>query len=139
MRLSCDAPCARGGYEIRGGALAAHVELDFARQLDDGFEVMAILEQRVFDGLRAVDEQAAVEAILFQDDPVATAVLANKDDRRLRAARWRFDELHISIPFVDEWRAPQSHRLSVATFLAVRMFGWFRQGDCVSQYLPGRI
>ncbi len=83
--------------------LPSHVELDLARNFDDCFGVMAVLEQRVFDGLRAVDEQAAIKTVLFLGDPVATAVLANKDDGRLRAARWRFDELHVSIPF--EWRA----------------------------------
>ena len=62
---SCDAPCAGGLYVIGGGELAAHVELDFARQLDDCFRVMAILEQGVLDGLRAVDEQAAIETVLF--------------------------------------------------------------------------
>jgi hypothetical protein len=36
---------------------------------------MAVLEQRVFDGLRAADEQAAIEAVLLLDDPVAAAVL----------------------------------------------------------------
>ena len=36
--------------------LAAHVELDFARHRDDGFRVMAVLEQRVADGCRAVGE-----------------------------------------------------------------------------------
>src|SRR5450432_1514787 len=82
----------------RRRALAAHVEFDFARQLDDGFGVMAVLEQRVFDGLRAVDEQAAIETVLFLGDPVAAAVLADKDDGRCRAARWRFDELHVSGP-----------------------------------------
>src|SRR5450432_3729137 len=86
----------------RRRALAAHVEFDFARQLDDGFGVMAVLEQRVFEGLRAVDEQAAIEAILFLRDPVAAAVLADEDDGGLRAARWRFDELHVGIPSVDE-------------------------------------
>ena len=30
---------------------AAHIELDLARELDDGFGMMAILEQRVFEGL----------------------------------------------------------------------------------------
>src|SRR3982074_1523595 len=99
---SCDAPCAGGLDVIGGGALAAHVELDFARQLDDCFRMMAVLEKRVLDGLRAVDEQAAVEAVLFLGDPVAAAVLADKDDGRLRAARWRFDELHVSIPSGDE-------------------------------------
>jgi hypothetical protein len=42
--------------------------------------MMAVLEQRVFDGLRAVDEQAAIEAVLFLGDPVAAAVLSDKDD-----------------------------------------------------------
>src|SRR5450631_3357326 len=97
--LSCDAPRAGGGCAIGGGALAAHVEFDFARQLDDGFGMMVVLEQRVFDGLRAVDEQAAIEAVLFLGDPVAAAVLADKDDGGGRTARWRFDELHVGIPF----------------------------------------
>ena len=87
---------------IGGGELAAHVELDFARQLDDCFRVMAILEQGVLDGLRAVDEQAAIETVLFLDDPVAALVLANKDDCRCRITRWRFDELHVDVPSVDE-------------------------------------
>jgi len=99
---SCDAPCAGGLYVIGGGELAAHVELDFARQLDDCFRVMAILEQGVLDGLRAVDEQAAIETVLFLDDPVAALVLANKDDCRCRITRWRFDELHVDVPSVDE-------------------------------------
>src|ERR1700740_3106549 len=68
------------GFEFGGGELAAHVELDLACQLDDGFGVTAVLEQRVFDGLRAVDEQAAVKAVLFLGDPIAAAVLADKDD-----------------------------------------------------------
>src|ERR1700736_6716789 len=99
---SCDAPCAGGGYVIGAGELAAHVELGFARQLDDGFRVMAILEQRVLDGLRPVDEQAAIETVLFLGDPVAALVLANEDDCRCRTTRWRFDELHVDVPSVDE-------------------------------------
>lgn len=39
--------------------LRRDIEFDFARQLDDGFWMMAILEQRVFDRLSATDEQAA--------------------------------------------------------------------------------
>ena len=56
--------------------------------------VMAILEQRVFDSLRAVDEQAAIEPALFLDDPVTATVLADEDDGGRRSARWRFDEFH---------------------------------------------
>jgi hypothetical protein len=58
----------------------ADVELDLARQLDDHLGVMAILEQGVFDGLGAVDEQAAKQAVLFLDDPVTALVLSNEDD-----------------------------------------------------------
>ena len=80
-----------GGYATRRVSLAAKGSLPLksssivARQLDDGFGVMAVLEQRVFDGLRAVDEQAAIEAVLFLGDPVAAAVLADEDDRGCRA------------------------------------------------------
>ena len=87
---------------IGGGELAAHVELDFTRQLDDCFGVTTVLEQRILDGLRAVDEQAAIEAILFLGDPVAAAVPADKDDCGCRTARWRFDGLHVGIPSVGE-------------------------------------
>ena len=80
------------------GGCRAHIEFDFARQFDDGFGMMAVFEQRVFDGLGAVDEQSAIEAILFLGDPVAAPVLADKDDGGCRAARWRFDELHVGIP-----------------------------------------
>src|SRR3979411_1684570 len=90
---SCDAPCAGGLYVIGGGELAAHVELDFARQLDDFFRVMAILEWGVFERWRAFDERPAIKTVLFLDDPVAALVLANEDDCRCRTKRWRFDEL----------------------------------------------
>jgi len=95
----------RGGG-IGGEEPAADVEFDFARQLDDGFGMVVILEQRVFDGLGAVDEQAAIETVLFLRDPVAAAVAADEDDRRCRAARGRFDELHVGCPSGDECSLP---------------------------------
>src|SRR6202521_5778621 len=98
--LSGDTPCA--GDAIGGGKLAAHVELDFARQLDDGLRMTAIFKERVFESLRAVDEQAAIAAVLLLGDPVAAAVPVNEDGSRYRAARWRFAELHVSIPSDDE-------------------------------------
>jgi hypothetical protein len=94
---------ARGGQVTGGGALGAHIEFDGALEFDDGFGMMTIFEQRIADGLRAVDEQAAIEAVLFLDDPVAAAVAADKDNGGCRAARWRFDELHVGIPSGDEW------------------------------------
>ena len=105
-----------------GRELAARVELDFARQLDDCFGVMTVLEKRVFDGLRAVDEQAAIETVLFLGDPVAATVLADKDDGGCRAARWRFDELHVKYPSVGEVRVPPKPRTFRRCVLGVRMF-----------------
>ena len=46
----------------------------------DHFGVVAILKKRVFEGLRAIDEQAAIEAILFLGDPMAAFVFADKDN-----------------------------------------------------------
>ncbi len=50
------------------------------RQLDDHFGMLAVLEQRIFDGLGAVDEQAAIEAVLLLGDPLAAVVTADEDD-----------------------------------------------------------
>jgi hypothetical protein len=84
--------------------LTPDIEFDLTRQLDNGFRVMAVLEQRVFDGLGAVDEQAAIEAVLLLRDLVAASVLADEDDGRCRAARGRFDELHVRYPSGGESR-----------------------------------
>ena len=93
-----------GGGEF-GAYFGAHIEFDGALELDDGFGVMAVFEQCIADGLRAVDEQAAIEAVLFLRDPVAAPVLADKDDCRCRTARWRFEEeLHVRCPSVGESR-----------------------------------
>ena len=83
-------------------ARAIQIEFYFTRQLDDGFRMMAILKEREFERLCAVDEQAAIKAILFLGDPVAAAVLADKSDGRCRTARRRFFELHVAIPCCDE-------------------------------------
>src|SRR5258705_8531 len=84
-----------GDIRVRAASIAAS-------EFDDCFGVMAVLEQRVLDGLRAADEQAAIETVLFLGDPVAAAVFADEDDRRCRAARWRFDELHVGVPSMGE-------------------------------------
>jgi hypothetical protein len=98
FRLSRGAPYDSSG----GGQLAIHVQFDFARQFDDCFGMLAVFEQRIFEGLRAADEQAAIEAVLFLGDPVAAPVLADEDDRGRGTARWRFDELHVGIPSIGE-------------------------------------
>jgi hypothetical protein len=70
--------------------------------------MLAVLEQRVFDGLGAIDEQAAIKAVLLLGDPLAALVAADEDDGRCRAARGRFDEFHVSQSF-----SSQSYALNV--------------------------
>src|SRR4029077_1609766 len=90
------------GLSIRSARRAVHVEFDLARQFDDGFGMMTVLKQRVFESFCAADEQAAIKAVLFLGNPVAPAVLADKDDGRCRIARWGFDEFHFCIPSCDQ-------------------------------------
>src|SRR5262245_12365843 len=82
---------------------AAHVELNAAGQFDDGLGMTAVLEQSVFDGLGTIDKQAAEQAVLFLGDPLAAAVASDEDDGGGTNTRWRFDELHVGIPFL--WRS----------------------------------
>src|SRR5262249_20779069 len=99
--------------------MAAHIELDFARQLDDGFGMVAVFRERVFDGLGAIDEQAAIEAVLFLGHPLTFVVPADEDKRESsRAARGRLDEFHVRGPCED--RAGLSRRrLSVNCLLGL--------------------
>jgi hypothetical protein len=107
---------------------AGHVELDLARQFDDSFGMIAVLEQRILDGLRSIDKHSAVKAILFLRDPLAAAVLADENDSGCsRAARGRFDELHVGGPSDVEPRA----------LMAFDEAGW-RLDSCI-QYLRDRI
>ena len=86
--------------------------------------MMAVLEQGVADGLRAVDEQAAVEAALFLGDSMAAAVLANEDDGGCRTARGRFDELHVGIPSDAVQRHFRMPRTGPSPCVLLAMFGW---------------
>jgi hypothetical protein len=87
--------------------MAAHVELDLTRELDDGFGVLTVLEKCIFDGLGPADEQAAIEAVLFLGHPLAPVVLADEDEgESSRAARGRFDELHVNVLPKIESRIP---------------------------------
>ena len=81
---------------------AAHIEFDLAGQFDNRFRMAAVLEKRVLQRLGAADEQAAVEAVLLLDNPVAMAVSADEDDGGYSAAPARFDEFHGGIPSGDD-------------------------------------
>jgi hypothetical protein len=64
----------------RGGAPDAHIEFDGALELDDGFGMMAIFEQRIADGLPAVDEQAWTTQLPRLSRPINTMVDAELHD-----------------------------------------------------------
>lgn len=82
---------------------------------------MAILEQRIFDRLRPVDEQTAVEAVLFLGNPIAAAVFANKHDLGCGAARWRFDKLHVGTPSYERSSECSSSLLAKVWMAAGRL------------------
>ncbi|MCK1486721.1 hypothetical protein IVB25_29540 [Bradyrhizobium sp. 193] len=56
--------------------------------------MLAILAECVFERLLTAREQAAKNAVLFEDDPVSKTVLANKDRRSGGASGRIFDKLH---------------------------------------------
>src|SRR5262249_48641455 len=74
-RGECVAAHCIGAEDIR-----AHVELEHTRNCDHGFRVVAVLEQREFEGGRSVDEEPAGHALLHLGNPVAAAILANEDE-----------------------------------------------------------
>jgi hypothetical protein len=59
---------------------ATHIELNLARQFDDGLGMMSVLEQRILDGLGSIDEKATVRPALLLDDSLAVSVSANEHD-----------------------------------------------------------
>jgi hypothetical protein len=80
-------------------------------QLDDGFRMVVIFEQRIAQRFAAVDEQATIKTILMLDDPMASAVSADEDNRRCRTVRWSFDKLHVSLPQTKTPSADQAARM----------------------------
>jgi len=96
---SCDRPLSGAEPQPHRCEPAFGIELDGAREFDDGLGVTAVLEQCVFDRLGAIDEQAAKQAVLLLRDPVAATVAADEDECGGGAARWRFDKLHGIGPF----------------------------------------
>src|SRR5712691_6234080 len=77
------------GRPDRRERIAAHVELEHARDRDHGFRPVAVLEQGKLEGLGAADEQAAAKPVAVLHDPTAAAVLADQKERGVRSARGR--------------------------------------------------
>lgn len=55
------------------------VELDNVGGQHDGRRMISVFEQRVFHGLRAIDEQSAEQSVLLLGNPVSPAVAADDD------------------------------------------------------------
>jgi hypothetical protein len=60
---------------------AVHVEFEHTGHHDHRLRAVPVLEHGVFESFGTVDEQATVEAVLVLDDPVATPVLADQEER----------------------------------------------------------
>ncbi|WP_349253227.1 hypothetical protein [Bradyrhizobium sp. CB3481] len=69
--------------------IGPNIDFDLARHFDDSVRMKAILDQRVFERLSAVNKYAAKNAILFAGNPVAATIPAEKDGRRCGATRRR--------------------------------------------------
>jgi hypothetical protein len=63
----------------------AHIELEHAGNHNDGLGSVSILEKGEPECFGAVDEQATAKVLLVLDNPVAAAVLADKEEGRSRA------------------------------------------------------
>jgi hypothetical protein len=79
-------------WDSRG---AAHIEFEDARYHDDGLGSMSILEEGEPESFCAIDEQAATTVLVVLNNPVAVAVLADKEEERFRG---RFLLAHDTFP-----------------------------------------
>jgi hypothetical protein len=61
--------------------LSAHVEFENSGYHDHGLRAVAVLEHGKFHGFGAIDEQTAAKAFLIPNDPVASAVPADHEER----------------------------------------------------------
>ena len=87
--LSCEA---RRAGRLRN--CAVDIEFDSGWQFDDCFEMVVVLEQRIFEGLGAADEQA----VLLLGNPVALVVSADENNGGdERTTRGRFDKFTFAI------------------------------------------
>lgn len=80
---------------LRAGDRRIGFKFNFTRNLNDRLSITAILEKSVFERLSAVQEHPAKHAVLFQGNPIATTISANKNDRRYRT---RLHEVYSTKP-----------------------------------------
>jgi hypothetical protein len=74
--------------------MTAHIEFEDSRDHHDGLRLMSVLEQGKPDRFGTIDEQSAATVPLILNDPVAVAVLADKEEVGLRPRRGRFLLVH---------------------------------------------
>jgi hypothetical protein len=74
----------------------AQIELENARNHDDGLWPMSILKQGDAKRVCALFEQAATTVLLILDDPIAVIVLTDKEERQFRGGRF----VHDPFPFL---------------------------------------
>jgi hypothetical protein len=101
MRSSGYAPMIAIGrirQRVWRGSDVAHVQLEAAGNGDDGFRMVAVLEQCVTQCIRAVHEQATEQAVLLLCDPLAAAISADQYDRE----GGRFDGFQDNSPVKGE-------------------------------------
>ncbi len=76
--------------------LAAHIEFENSRYHDDGLWPMSILEEGEPERFCAIDERAVTTVLLVLNDPIAVAVLSDKQEGRSRRGRFLF--VHDTFP-----------------------------------------
>jgi hypothetical protein len=81
---------------MRDIRVTAHIELESPRNHDDGLGPMSILEQREPERFCPVDEQATATVLFVLNNPIAVAVLTDKEE--VRSRRGRFLLAHDTFP-----------------------------------------
>jgi hypothetical protein len=78
----------------------AHIELENSWYHDDGLGPVSVFEEGEPERFCAIDEQAATTVLLVLNNPIAVAVLSNKEEGRSRRGRFLF--VHDTFPSM--WR-----------------------------------
>ncbi len=71
------------GFAADRRGVRRQIELESARDHDDGLQPVSIFEPGELQGLVAVDEQTAATTALIPHDPFAATIPADEEDDRL--------------------------------------------------------